>query len=112
MPRSKKSKDYQLHGFGCMTGFLFEKGGYAMIRMNALELRRLLETYREFESAKKKPDNKTLSAINLLCKKVFGQPFYVHANVVISRHKARVIADNEVVSSVADLNRLTKRLKH
>jgi hypothetical protein len=60
-----------LASFGAVTGFVFERGGAMEMVMTFLEMSRLLAEWVEHEQTKRKPDPRTLAALEVLASKVY-----------------------------------------
>ena len=63
----RKDKRTQIARFGCVRSLLIVNGGpSAEVALAPLEMSRLLSAWKEFESAKGKPDERVLAALDLL----------------------------------------------
>jgi hypothetical protein len=67
----QKQNEIRLTRFGSIIGLMFENGGAAEMLMTFPEIHRLLEAWQEQELVKKQPDQKIVSALDVLCRKVF-----------------------------------------
>lgn len=104
MPRSaKRRKDPRVHvsSFGACTALLFhDSAGSAEIALAPLEISRLLRVWEEAESAKKTPDQRVLSALELLIPKARTSAPAIVAEVPIARsNRAALIPDLEYEQS-------------
>ncbi len=91
MRQQKKMQEIRLKSFGSVIGLVFERGGAAEILMTFPELRRILNSWREEETRKSHPDQKTISALDLLHKKAINVRTRFVAEVPIAARRAKII---------------------
>ena len=84
----KRPSEIRLPRFGSIIGLLFENGGEAEMLMTFPEIRRLLQAWREQEL--NRPDRKTLSALDVLCKTTFNVGTRFVAEVPIAARRAKI----------------------
>lgn len=60
MARRKIKKEIRLKNFGSVIGLVFERGGAAEMLMSFPEIALLIDAWFEYESAKTKPNQRTL----------------------------------------------------
>ena len=91
MGRRVDKKRIRLSQFGTCIGLVFEKGGSAEMLMTFPEISRLLGVWSDHERQKRNPDEKTLSALNILSKKVRKFDAAVVAEVPIAQRRAKIV---------------------
>lgn len=90
MPRRKPNKGIRFENFGSVTGLAFERRGAAEILMTFPEVSRVIHAWLDHETSKSKPDEKTLAALKLLCRKVHKLRVRIIAEVPIARRRAKI----------------------
>src|SRR5437867_1164123 len=67
-PKQKHARaPIHLPNFGCVNALFFDKGGYARVQMNSLEIRKLLGAIERYALRRERiPDSKILAAIDTL----------------------------------------------
>jgi hypothetical protein len=90
VPKVKRSDPIRLRSFGTVRALDFQDGGAAEVLMTWPEVSYLLDAVREFETRKKKPDEKFVDALEVLRKKVHTrcEGIVMLATVPIARWKA------------------------
>ena len=89
--RGTKQKRIRLPRFGSCIGLIFEDGGFAEMLMTFPELSRLIDAWLDHEGQKTRPDEKTLSALNVLSKKVRKFDAALVVEVPIAQRRARIV---------------------
>ena len=90
--RAKKATDpIHLSSFGCVQALYFDKGGYARVQMNTVEMNRLIEALQRYVLRKHRiPDLRVLAVLDTLHDffSVAGKGYdiTVTADVVIAQH--------------------------
>jgi len=91
-PRAKKATDaIHLSSFGSVDALYFDKGGYARVKMNTVEMNRLIQALLRYALRKQRiPDPKVLAALDTLDDffSVTGKGYdiTVTADMVIAQH--------------------------
>ncbi len=87
MQGTKEMKKLRLTSFGCVTGLVFTHGGAAEMRMDQLEVKRLLDAWRKYEHSKRSPDEQTIAALRVLRKRVgrFDAAFVIESPIAQTR---------------------------
>ena len=88
--RRQVQKRIPLKRFGAVTGLIFEDGGAAEVVMTFPEVSRIVNAWQEHEAAKKKPDPKTMAALDVLASKVYKFDAKLVAEVPIAVHRATI----------------------
>lgn len=81
----------RLTRFGAAIGLTFKDGGAAEVRLMPLEIGRILDCWLEAESRKKKPDQETLAALEVLQKKWRKFDGAIVVEAPIAMHKAKFL---------------------
>ena len=82
----------KLTSFGLMSGFTFESsGGYAEVKIDQLELKRIIGALNDFVEGKFKDDKDYQNALKLVLSKISHKhhSFRIIADVVIGSHKVK-----------------------
>ncbi len=90
MRQQKKLREIRLRSFGSVIGLVFERGGAVEVLMTFPELCRILNSWREEEASKPHPDQKTVSALDLLHKKALKVRTRFVAEVPIAARRAKI----------------------
>jgi hypothetical protein len=89
--RGSKHKRIRIPRFGSCIGLIFEKGGSAEILMTFPEISRLMRSWVDHEQQRRNPDEKTISALNVLLKKVRKFDAALVAEVPIAQRRAKIV---------------------
>lgn len=89
--RGPKQKMIRIPRFGSCIGLIFEEGGSAEILMTFPEISRLMRSWVDHEQQSRNPDEKTISALNVLLKRVRKFDAALVAEVPIAQRKAKIV---------------------
>ena len=96
--KKAKSCESRIPSCGTMTGIIYGDkdkrggGGYAEIKLDCNEIRRITEELKKIELAKKTHDKKYLAALDVISDKMSGHPqieFFIEA--VMGKHKVKFV---------------------
>jgi hypothetical protein len=96
-PKQKHARaPIHLPDFGCVNALYFDKGGYARVQMNSLEIGKLLAAIERYALRRQKiPDPKVLAAIDTLCaffdNPIKGYDITVTADMVIDTRGVELV---------------------
>ena len=91
--RNKMGKRDEIHlrRFGSVTGLNFEDGGSAEMLMTFPEVSRILKAWLDHERKRHRPDEKTVSALSVLSRKVYKFKGAIVADVPIAQRRAKIV---------------------
>ena len=96
--KKAKSGERRIPSCGTMTGIIYanEKnrggGGYAEIKLDCNEIRRIAEELKKIELAKKTHDKKYLAALDVIADKMSGYPqIDLFIESVMGKHKVKFV---------------------
>ena len=86
-----KREQIHLRRFGSVTGLNFEDGGSAEMLMTVPEVSRILKAWLSHEKKRRRPDEKTVSALAVLNRKVYKFEAAIVAEVPIAQRRAKIV---------------------
>ena len=91
-PAKHRIDQIDLASFGCVVGLVFVDGGAAEISMRRGEVSRILEALTDLEKSRRKPDQRLVAALEVVCRKLYSrfERVRIVAEVPIATRRARI----------------------